>query len=83
MPDVVDQILGQRIERECDQLDRMAEFLDRALLSDALPADTVVMLRGQVADCRTSVTRAGRDSADGRGAPQAAAPAVAPTMAAQ
>src|SRR5690349_7837378 len=53
-------VLGQRDERECDQLDRMQGLLDLALLAEVLPDDTLIALRGQVADCRTSLRGAGQ-----------------------
>jgi hypothetical protein len=63
--DMAAEVLGQRVERECDQLDRMNGLLDLALLTEVLSDDTLVALKGQVADCRTSVQRAARHRGDG------------------
>jgi hypothetical protein len=63
--DVAADVLGQRIERECDRLDRMEALLGGTLLADVLSADALIALKGQVADCRTSVRRAGRYRGDG------------------
>jgi hypothetical protein len=75
--DVAADILGQRIDGECDRLDRMEALLDGPLLAEVLSPDTLISLKGQVADCRTSVRRAERYSGQGGWTTLAAAAAEA------